>query len=206
MNSDVCRVERMACTTCESGCSVLPMSPITNSLYVPFVDSCNEEKEGDLGTRSSHGGVVRDPSKLDELSGVSKINAATGKIDHIFKGRAPINGAMLLTAGNLLFFGDLEHHFRALDQDTGKILWDEMLPGPISNSTITYAVNGRQYVAVYTGDGQLTSGVVAYNKEVKSTRRVNSIQVFALPEDVAKQTPLLPAAAATKAAPKGKGK
>ncbi|MEP7355178.1 MAG: PQQ-binding-like beta-propeller repeat protein [Acidobacteriota bacterium] len=156
-------------------------SPLTNSLYVPFVDACNEEKEGELGSRSSHSGVVRDPTKLNELSGVSKINASTGKIDHIFKGPAPINGAILLTAGNLLFFGDLAHHFRALDQDTGKILFDEMLPGPIANSTITYAVNGRQYVAVYTGDGQLTSGVAAYNKEVKSTRRMNTIQVFALP-------------------------
>src|SRR5215471_1079950 len=186
-------------------------SPITNSLYTPFVDACNEEKEGDLGTRSSHGGVVRDASKLDELSGVSKINAATGKIDHIFKGPAPINGAILLTAGNLLFFGDLGHHFRALDQETGKVLWDEMLPGPIANSTITYAFSGRQYVAVYTGDGQLTGGVAAYNKEVKSVRRVNTIQVFALPDDVAKQTPLLPAAAnqggnAQKGAPKGKAK
>ena len=183
-------------------------SPITNSLYVPFVDACNEEKEGELGTRSSHGGVVRDPSKLNELSGVSKINAATGKIDHIFKGPGPINGAILLTAGNLLFFGDLAQHFRALDQETGNVLWDETLPGPIANSTITYAVNGRQYVAVYTGDGQLTASVVAYNKELKSARRTNTIQVFALPEDVASHTPLLPAAPAAqeKAAPKGKAK
>jgi hypothetical protein len=60
------------------------------------------------------------------------------------------------------------------------------------------AVNGRQYVAVYTGDGMLTGSVVAYNKELKSARRVNTIQVFALPEDVATQTPLLPAASATK--------
>ena len=133
---------------------------------------------------------------------------ATGKIEHIFKGPAPINGAILLTAGNLVFFGDLEHQLRALDQETGKILWDETLPGPIANSTITYAVNGRQYVAVYTGDGQLTASVAAYNKELKSARRVNTIQVFALPEEVAKQTPLLPAAAATKgkAAPKGNAK
>ena len=173
-------------------------SPTTNSLYVPFVDACNQEKEGELGTRSSHGGVVRDPSKLDELSGVSKIDAATGKIDHIFKVSGPINGAILLTAGNLLFFGDLAQHLRALDQDTGKVLWDETLPGAIANSTITYAVNGRQYVAVYTGDGQLTAGVVAYNKDLKSARRVNTIQVFALPEDVAKQTPLLPAASANR--------
>src|SRR5262249_47815888 len=114
------------------------------------------------------------------------------------------------TAGNLLFVGDLEHHLRALDQESGKVLWDEMLPGPIATSTITYSVDGRQYVAVYTGDGQLTASVVAYNKQLKSARRVNTIQVFALPEDIAKQTPLLPTAsaakgkAAPKAAPKAK--
>jgi PQQ-dependent dehydrogenase (methanol/ethanol family) len=183
-------------------------SPITNSLYVPFVDACNEEKINEDGTRSTHNGVVRDPSKLDELSGVSKINAATGKIDHIFKGPGPINGAILLTAGNLVVFGDLAQHLRALDQETGKVLWDEVLPGPIANSTITYAVNGRQYLAVLTGDGLLTSGVAAYNKSITSTRRVNTIQVFALPEEVAKQTPLLPAAPAAKGktAPKGNAK
>ena len=183
-------------------------SPITNSLYVPFVDACNEEKMGEAGTRSNHNGVVRDPSKLNEISGVSKINAATGKIDHIFKGPGPINGAILLTAGNLVFFGDLAQHLRALDQESGKVLWDEMLPGPIANSTITYAVNGRQYLAVYTGDGLLTAGVAAYNKAIQSTRKVNTIQVFALPEDVARQTPLLPTASATKgkAATKGNAK
>lgn len=183
-------------------------SPATNSLYVPWVDACNEEKLNDDGKRSTHNGVVRDPSKLDELSGVSKINAATGKIDHIFKGPAPINGAILLTAGNLVIFGDVGQHLHAIDQETGKVLWDEMLPGPIANSTITYAVNGRQYLAVLTGDGLLTSGVANYNKSIKSTRRMNTIQVFALPEDVAKQTPLLPAAANTKGkgAPKGNAK
>jgi outer membrane protein assembly factor BamB len=75
-----------------------------------------------------------------------------------------------------LFFGDLAQHLRALDQETGKALWDETLPGPIANSTITYAVNGRQYVAVYTGDGQLPPSVVAYNKELKSARKVNTIR------------------------------
>jgi hypothetical protein len=44
-----------------------------------------------------------------------------------------------------------------------------------------------------TGDGQLTAGVAAYNKQLTSTRRMNTIQVFALPEDVAGRTPLLPA-------------
>ena len=53
-------------------------------------------------------------------------------------------------------------------------------------------------MAVYTGDGQLTPSVVAYNKDLKSARKVNTIQVFALPEDVAKQTPLVPATPANR--------
>jgi alcohol dehydrogenase (cytochrome c) len=159
-------------------------SPTTNSLYVPFVDTCNEEKLGDPGTRSSHGGVVRDPAKLNEFSGVSKINASTGKVEHIFKGPNPINSSMLLTAGDLLFFGDLGMKFHALDQVTGKVLWEDTLPGPAMNSTITYSVNGRQYVAILTGDGALSTGVIAYQPALKGQvpRGVNTIQVFALPE------------------------
>jgi len=156
-------------------------SPITNSLYVPFVDTCNSVHTKDLNTRSAHDGVVRDPSKPNEFSGVSKINASTGKIDHIFKGPAPINGAMLLTAGNLLFFGDLDRNFRALDADSGKILWEQKVGGPIANSTITYAVNGQQYIAILTGDGLLTGSVVRYAPGVNPPKGANSIYVFALP-------------------------
>ena len=41
-----------------------------------------------------------------------------------------LNRLILLTAGNLLFVGDLGHNFRALDQENGKVLWETMLPGP----------------------------------------------------------------------------
>jgi len=157
-------------------------SPVTNSLYVPFVDTCNSVHTKDLNTRSAHDGVVRDPSKPNEFSGVSKINASTGKIDHIFKGPAPINGAMLLTAGDLLFFGDLDRNFRALDADSGKILWEQKVGGPIANSTITYAVNGQQYVAILTGDGLLTGSVVRYAPGINPPKGANSVYVFALPK------------------------
>jgi alcohol dehydrogenase (cytochrome c) len=163
-------------------------SPVTNSLYVPFVDTCNSAHTKGVGERSTHDGVVRDETKLNEFSGISKINASTGKIDHIFKGPNPINGAMLLTAGDLLFFGDLGMKFRALDANDGKVLWEETLPGPIANSTITYAVNGRQYVAVLTGDGGLTAGVIRWAKGMTTTvpRGANGLYVFALPETPAK--------------------
>jgi PQQ-dependent dehydrogenase (methanol/ethanol family) len=157
-------------------------SPVTNSLYVPFVDTCNSVHTKAPNTRSAHDGVVRDPSKPNEFSGISKINASTGKIDHIFKGPAPINGAMLLTAGDLLFFGDLDRNFRALDAASGKVLWEQKVGGPIANSTITYAVNGQQYVAILTGDGGLTASVVRYAPGINPPRGANSVYVFALPK------------------------
>ena len=60
------------------------------------------------------------------------------------------------------------------------MLWEKTLGGPIQNSTITYAVNGKQYIAVLTGEGVLTGGLIAQAK-IKPTRRYNALYVFALP-------------------------
>ena len=71
---------------------------------------------------------------------------------------------------------------RAFDADTGKILWETTLGGPIQTSTITYRVNGKQYIAVVTGLGAVTAsifpraGVTGINPQ-----RNNAIHVFALP-------------------------
>ena len=58
---------------------------------------------------------------------------------------------MLTTAGDLVFHGDMNRRFRAFDAATGKQLWEGIVGGPISVSTISYAVNGKQYVAIMTG-------------------------------------------------------
>jgi alcohol dehydrogenase (cytochrome c) len=76
--------------------------------------------------------------------------------------------------------GDLNRRFRAFDAENGKMLWELVLGGMISVSTITYAVNGRQYVAVMTGE--LSAGLMAETPELKPVRGHNAIYVFALPE------------------------
>jgi alcohol dehydrogenase (cytochrome c) len=157
-------------------------SPVTNSLYVPWVDTCLDMRTLDPGVRPKRDGKPRDGSNPNEFSGVSKINLATGKIEHIFKGPAPINGAMLATAGGLVFFGDLDRKLRALDAVTGKVLWEQVVGGPIANSTITYAVNGQQYIAVLTGDGLLTPSVVGYAPGLTPPKGANAVYVFALPQ------------------------
>ena len=96
--------------------------------------------------------MPRPGSNPNELTGLAKIDLTTGKILRFDVGRAPGNGAMLATAGGLIFHGDMSQKFKAFDAETGKELWQTTLVGNISVSTITYAVKGKQYVAVMTGD------------------------------------------------------
>ena len=106
----------------------------------------------------------------------------TGEITRLFEGCAPGNGATLATAGDLVFWGDLNQRFRAFDADSGKILWETKLGGPIQNSTITYRVNGKQYVAVLTGLGGVTQSLFARaGANGINPERNNGIYVFALP-------------------------
>ena len=186
--------------------SYWPMSyhPGKNSLYIPYVDDCLDMTRAvpapagaeassaagrGRGVRGADGsqperrtGVRRPGSDPEKYGGIAKVNVATGEIQRFYEGSVPGNGATLATAGDLVFWGDLNQKFRAFDADNGKILWETTLGGPIQNSTITYRVNGKQYVAVVTGLGALTAnifpraGVNGINPQ-----RNNAIHVFALP-------------------------
>ena len=75
----------------------------------------------------------------------------------------------------------MNRRFRAYDAETGKRLWESILGGSISVSTITYAVNGKQYVAVMTGNGLLDGVLLGETPELHPPRGVNGIYAFALP-------------------------
>jgi glucose dehydrogenase len=105
---------------------------------------------------------------------------ATGEMKPIHTGRAPSNGAVLTTAGNVVFWGDLDQKFRAFDAESGTVLWEQTLGGPVQNSTITYAVNGKQYIAVLTGSGALSGGLMN-QAGISPNRAYNALYVFALP-------------------------
>ena len=62
------------------------------------------------------------------------------------------DSGMLTTATDLLFTGGREGYFYALDARTGKELWRSNLGGQIVNGPITYEVDGRQYIAIISGN------------------------------------------------------
>jgi alcohol dehydrogenase (cytochrome c) len=128
-------------------------------------------------------GVIRPGADPKAYMGMAKIDAATGEMKVIYSQPQGTNGSALTTAGDLVFFGDLNRRFRALDADSGKVLWESVVGGMIVNSTIAYAVNGKQYVMVYTGLGQsVTSGPLELTRDVMPPAvGLNAIYVFALP-------------------------
>ena len=152
-------------------------SPKTNSMYIPYYDSCT-----DMTEKGPRFGTPRPGSDPKAFAGVAKVNLETGRVDWRYTQRAPGNGAILATAGDLIFWGDLNRRFKAFDADSGKVVWETVLGDSIQNSTITYAVDGKQYVAVMTGDGQsATAGPLGQTKELRPPRGSNAIYVFALP-------------------------
>ena len=64
-------------------------------------------------------------------------------------------------SGGLVFVGDEYRHFIALDGRTGRKVWQLGLSGPVMGNPVSYAVDGRQYIAVMVGAIAATSATPA---------------------------------------------
>jgi alcohol dehydrogenase (cytochrome c) len=115
---------------------------------------------------------------------LGKIDLSTGELKILYSQPQASAGAALVTAGDLLFWGDQNRRFRAFDAEDGKLLWESVVAGMVMTSTITYAVNGKQYVMVFTGEGQsVSAGPLSLTQKSmpQAVRGHNSVFVFALP-------------------------
>ena len=81
------------------------------------------------------------------------MSTVTGRTEWKFEQRAATM-SLVTTGGGLLFGGDVAGRFRAFDQKSGAILWEVNLGSQVTGFPVSYAVNGRQYIAVSTGPGR----------------------------------------------------
>jgi alcohol dehydrogenase (cytochrome c) len=85
----------------------------------------------------------------DAYGAIRALDVMTGKMKWEYRLVAPAWISPLATAGGLVFSGDDEGDFFALDADTGKLLWRFAMGGFDPRcSSITYAVDGKQYVVM----------------------------------------------------------
>ncbi|HEX7137932.1 MAG TPA: PQQ-binding-like beta-propeller repeat protein, partial [Vicinamibacterales bacterium] len=128
-------------------------SPLTGLLYVPvremgsvYYKTAVEYRPGTYYTGGSE-------KRLDEESwgAVRALDVKTGKRAWDFPLPTPTWAGVMSTAGGLVFSGSNEGNFFALDASTGKALWQFQTGGPIRSGPMSFAMNGRQHVAVAGG-------------------------------------------------------
>ena len=86
---------------------------------------------------------------------------------------SPLIGGPVATAGGLIFNGaSMDHYFRAMDIDSGDVLWTSgKLRAPALATPMSYMYRGKQYVVVAAG-GHAIAG----------TKLSDSLVAFALPD------------------------
>ncbi len=129
-------------------------SPETGLLYVPVSEMGAYYFKGEAVYRPGHrftAGGERRLSGDQAYGAICAIDVRTAEVKWEFRQHTPPNGGVLSTAGGLVFAGANEGNFFALDADTGEPLWDFQTGGRVRANPISYAVDGKQYIAIASG-------------------------------------------------------
>jgi alcohol dehydrogenase (cytochrome c) len=170
----------------------MPMaySQHTGLFYVPSnewgMDIWNEPVSYKKGAAYLGSGFTIKPNFEDHIGSLKAIDPATGEWKWEYKNEAPLWGGVMTTAGGLVFFGNPEGEFLALDDETGEKLWSFQTGSGIVGQPITWESDGEQYVSVISGWGgavPLWGGEVA--KKVNYLNQGGMLWTFKLPKQLA---------------------
>lgn len=133
-------------------------NPETQVLYSPLVESCMDLAPVSAGERGFlTTGVrvsLRPTLESDGQYGrIQATNLETRRTEWIQRERAPETSGLLATAGGVVFSGSIDRWFSAHDDRTGEELWRIRLNDVPGSAPISFAVNGKQYIAVTVGNG-----------------------------------------------------
>ena len=164
--------------------------PPSGLIVAPLSQTCLENAAREVALVQGGGGLAASrkffemPGTNGNLGKVGAYHADTMEEVWSHQQRASLHTGTISTAGGLVFVGDLDRRFKAFDVDTGEILWETRLGTSVQGHPVSFAIEGKQYIAVTSALGgtspRVVPGVIA--TEITYPRWGNAIYVFSLPD------------------------
>jgi alcohol dehydrogenase (cytochrome c) len=104
-------------------------------------------------------GAVNQRTPQEGYGAIQAFDPKSGELKWQFKMADVTDSGVLTTATDLLFAGGREGYFFALDGRSGELLWKGNVGGQVSAGPMSYAVNGKQYVAIAAGSALFVYGL-----------------------------------------------
>jgi alcohol dehydrogenase (cytochrome c) len=156
-------------------------SPQTRLIYMPLQNICMTSTSTSARPSLDELYAIRTKDQIapgtQNVGTIEAISVETGKTVWKREQRAG-QTSLMTTASGLLFGGDTAGRFRAYDAQTGAVLWEVNLGSHVTGFPATFAVNGKQYVAVSTGATPNTFGLATLTPESRAGT-ANNLYVFA---------------------------
>jgi alcohol dehydrogenase (cytochrome c) len=142
-------------------------SPQTGLFYVNArEESCTiygGRAETPVAGRYYIGGSFGTPANQKDWGVVRAIDPLSADIKWEFKLYSAGWGGLLSTGGDVVFVGDNEGNFIALNARTGEDLWHFQMGSPVFAAPMTYMLDGKQYVVVASGSALFAFAVPGGN-------------------------------------------
>jgi lanthanide-dependent methanol dehydrogenase len=164
------RVVRNICPTAAGAKDWQPMafSPKTGLLYIPHQNVCMDHEATEAnyiaGTPFVGANVRMFAGPGGHRGEFTAWDPIARKPRWKLKENFPVWSGALVTAGNVVFFGTMEGWFKAVNAETGELLWQFKTGSGIIGQPITFrGPDGKQYVSILSGVGGWAGAIVAGN-------------------------------------------
>lgn len=171
-----------SCPTWHGGAAHQPpaYNPVKHIAYMAATEGCYTETGGQLVDNPPPAGQAtlqgREWTSDLYYGAITAVDVTTNTLVAKFNNPTEIRSGVLATAGGLIFVTRTEGDIIALNDETLQVMWSFNVGTPLKAPPITYAVDGRQYIAFQS------SGLHVHPVRYTDLQHSEYLFVFALPQ------------------------